>query len=127
MTAVTAPPRMLVVEDHYAVRSMIVRELTLAGFDILQAADAEQGLALLEHFKRLDLLFTDIRLPGVNGWKLAETIRAHHANVAVIYTSGYAEPFLPLMRSIFLEKPYLPSQVIRAAAELGFTVKVDTA
>jgi CheY-like chemotaxis protein len=125
MTAVTAPPRVLVVEDHYAVRSMIVRELTLAGFDVLQAADAEQGLALIEHFKRLDLLFTDIRLPGMNGWTLAERVRARHANVAVIYTSGYAEPFLPLMHSMFLAKPYLPSQVIRGAAELGLSVKVE--
>ncbi len=67
----------------------------------------------------LDLLFTDIRLPGIDGWRLAEEIRLRHADVPVIYASGYAERMTPLPRSKFLQKPYLPSQVLRSAAELG--------
>ena len=112
-------PCVLVVEDEFLVRDMIVHELTLAGFDVLQAASAEEGLALLAKAHRLDLLFTDIRLPGMNGWKLAEEIRARKPEIPVVYASGYAERAEPVPRSKFLQKPYLPSQVLRAAAELG--------
>jgi CheY-like chemotaxis protein len=112
-------PRVLIVEDEYLVREMIVQELSLAGFEVLEAGSAEDGLALLSKDNRLDLLFTDIRLPGMDGWKLAQEVRARHADVPIIYASGYAGQVTPLPRSKFLQKPYLPSQVLRSAAELG--------
>ena len=113
------PPRVLVVEDERLVRDMIVREMALAGFDVLEAANAEDALALVAKTDRLDLLFTDIRLPGMNGWQLAEQIRLRFMLVPVIYASGYAERIVPLPRSQFLQKPYFPSQVFQAAAEFG--------
>jgi len=113
------PPTVLIVEDEFLVRDMIVREFTLAGFEVLQAASAEEALALLAQCRRLDLLFTDIRLPGMNGWRLAEQIRARRVDVPVIYVSGYADRVEPLPLSRFLQKPYRPSQVLQAAAELG--------
>ena len=119
------PPRVLVVEDDFFVREMIVYELTLAGFEVLEAESAEDGLALLAQGDRLDLLFTDIRLPGMDGWQLAVEIRARHADVPVIYASGYAERLTPLPGSKFLQKPYLPSQVLRSAAELGIKLPAD--
>jgi len=119
------PPRVLVVEDEYLVRDMIAYELKLAGFEVLEAESAEDGLALLAQGDRLDLLFTDIRLPGMDGWQLAEEIRARHADVPVIYASGYAERLTPLPRSKFLQKPYLPSQVLRTATELGIKLPAD--
>jgi CheY-like chemotaxis protein len=119
------PPRVLVVEDDFFVREMIVCELTLAGFDVLEAESAEDGLAILAQGDRLDLLFTDIRLPGMDGWQLAVEIRARHADVPVIYASGYAKRLTPLPGSKFLQKPYLPSQVLRTAAELGIKLPAD--
>jgi CheY-like chemotaxis protein len=112
-------PRILVVEDEYLVRDMIAYELTLAGFEVLEAASAEDALALLPKFDRIDLLFTDIRLPGMNGWKLAEAVRGRHADVPVLYASGYPDGIQLLPRSKFLQKPYMPSQVLQAAANLG--------
>jgi CheY-like chemotaxis protein len=119
----TQPPRVLVVEDEVLVRDMIVHELTLAGFEVLEAGSAEDALALLKA-ERIDLLFTDIRLPGMDGWQLAEHIRGLHAEVPVIYASGYAGRVSPLPRSKFLQKPYMPSQVLQAAAKLGITLPV---
>ena len=113
------PPRVLVVEDEFMVRDMIVYELQLAGFDVLEAASAEDALAMLPKAGRIDLLFTDIRLPGMDGWQLAENIRGHHAQVPIIYASGYADRVDPLPHSKFLQKPYMPSQVLQAAANLG--------
>ena len=119
------PPRVLIVEDEYLVRDMIVREMVLAGFDVLEAANAEDALALTSTIDRLDLLFTDIRLRGMNGWQLAEQIRLRFMLVPVIYASGYAERIAPLPRSKFLQKPYMPSQVFNAAAEFGIKLPVD--
>jgi CheY-like chemotaxis protein len=112
-------PLVLVVEDEFLVRDMIVHELSLAGFDVREAASAEDALALLPQCERLDLLFTDIRLPGMSGWELAEGVRRHHADVPIIYASGYADRVHPLPGSKFLQKPYRPSQVLQAAANLG--------
>jgi CheY-like chemotaxis protein len=117
-------PRVLMVENDFLVRDVIGRELTAAGFDVLEAADAEQGLVLITHFKRLDLLFTTTRLPGMNGWQLAEQIRARYAKVPVIYTGAAAERLTPLPRSVFLPKPYFPSQVLRGATELGIAPQI---
>ncbi len=118
-----ATPRVLIVEDEFLVRDMIVYELQQAGFEVQEAATAEDALSLqIDH---LDLLFTDIRLPGIDGWRLAEEIRSRHANVPVIYASGYSERMTPLPRSKFLQKPYLPSQVLRTAAELGIKLPDD--
>ena len=55
---------------------------------------------------------------------MAEHIRALHAEVSVIYASGYAGRVSPLPRSKFLQKPYMPSQVLQAAAKLGITLPV---
>jgi CheY-like chemotaxis protein len=118
MTAATqSPPSILVVEDDVLVRDMIVAELAYAGFEVLWAASAEEALAL--DTGRIALLFTDIRLPGMNGWTLAEHIRVRHPGLPVIYASGYSDRLEPLPHSRFLQKPYLPSQVLRTAEELG--------
>jgi CheY-like chemotaxis protein len=118
-------PRVLVVEDEPLVRDMIVYEMALAGFEVLEAASAEDALALMAKTDRLDLLFTDIRLPGMNGWQLAEHIRLRYMLVPVIYASGYTEQVTLLPRSKFLQKPYMPSQVFQAAAEFGIKLPVD--
>ncbi len=113
------PPRVLVVEDEFMVRDMIVFELKMAGFEVLEAASAEDALALLPDAGGIDLLFTDIRLPGMDGWKLAENIRGRHRQVPILYASGYVDRVDPLPHSNFLQKPYTPSQVLQAAANLG--------
>ena len=120
-------PKILVVEDEFLVRDMIGYELELAGFDVLQAESAEEALAIALPAARLDLLFTDIRLPGMNGWRLAEEIRARFAAIPVIYASGYAGEVHPLPHSTFMQKPYLPSQLLQAAAELGIKPPVVSA
>jgi CheY-like chemotaxis protein len=126
----TQQPRVLVVEDEYLVRDMMVRdmivhELTRAGFEVLEAANAEDAMALLPKAERIDLLFTDIKLPGMDGWQLAEKIRGLQADVPVIYASAYAGRVSPLPRSKFLQKPYMPSQVLQAAANLGIKLPLE--
>jgi CheY-like chemotaxis protein len=109
----------LVVEDEELVRETIVSELQDAGFAVLEAETAEQGIELLEE-SPVGVLFTDIRLPGrLDGWDLAEKARALYPNLPVIYATGFSavQPRL-VPESIFLRKPYLPSAVIAAIEKL---------
>jgi CheY-like chemotaxis protein len=109
----------LVVEDEELVRETISAELQDAGFVVLEAETAEQGLEVLEK-KAVGVLFTDIRLPGrADGWDLAEKARSLYPNLPVIYATGFSaeEPrFVP--ESVFLRKPYLPSAVLAAIEKL---------
>jgi CheY-like chemotaxis protein len=109
----------LVVEDETLVRETIAGELEDAGFVVLEAETAEQGLEMLGQ-RPVAVLFTDIRLPGrMDGWELAEKARALYPNLPVIYATGYsAEEPRFVSNSIFLRKPYLPSAVIAAVEKL---------
>ncbi len=66
----------LVVEDEPLVLDMISQELTDQGFSVQEADSAETALSIIESGKRVDVLFTDIRLPGeMDGWRLATIAR----------------------------------------------------
>ena len=68
----------------------------------------------------VDLLFTDIRLPGLmDGWRLAEEARSINPRLPVIYATGFSSEAPRLVRdSVFLKKPYLPSAVVAAVRRL---------
>jgi PAS domain S-box-containing protein len=81
----------LVVEDEPAVRNVAVMFLTRLGYRVLQAADAEAALRVLEHEGGgVELIFTDLVLPGMTGVELARQARARWPLLQVLYTSGYA-------------------------------------
>lgn len=91
----------------------MVDPLKEAGFTVLEAVTAEEGLEILLQ-RPVAVLFTDIRLPGpMDGWRLGEEARKVNGDLAVIYATGYShEAPRPVPRSIFLRKPYLPSQIV---------------
>lgn len=115
-------PVVLVVEDEPLLREMIAFEFELSGFEVIDAGSAEEALQRLAEMRALDLLFTDIRLPGMDGWSLATAVRARHADAPVIYASGNAERQDLLPRSEFIQKPYRPEQIFQVAAGLGVDV-----
>jgi CheY-like chemotaxis protein len=112
-------PVVLVVEDEPLLREMIAFEFELSGFEVIDAGSAEEALQRLSHMPSLDLLFTDIRLPGMDGWSLATQVRAQRPDAPVIYASGNAERRELLPRSEFIPKPYRPDHIFRVAASLG--------
>ncbi len=80
----------LVVEDQPAVREFTVRMLNEAEYRVLAATDASEALELARtHDGRIDLLFTDVALPGMSGGELAERLVAMMPELRVLYTSGY--------------------------------------
>ncbi len=81
----------LVIEDEALVRGLIVEVLTDLGFAALQAVDGPSGLAVLQSRQRIDLLISDVGLPGLNGRDLAEAARLLRPELKVIFMTGYAE------------------------------------
>ncbi len=79
----------LVVEDEDRVRHMSVDSLRELGYTVVQAADAAQALSVLAIQPRIDLLFTDIVMPDMNGRILADKAREQRPGLRVLYTTGY--------------------------------------
>jgi CheY-like chemotaxis protein len=81
----------LVIEDETVVRGLIVEELTELGYVVLEAVDGPKGLELLRSRRRIDLLVTDIGLPGLNGRQVADAARELRPTLKVLFMTGYAE------------------------------------
>ncbi len=81
----------MVVEDDPAVRMLVLNVLDELGYTVHPAADARTALPLLESSLRIDLLVTDVGLPGMNGRQLAEVARQHRPGLKVLFMTGYAE------------------------------------
>ncbi|AWH53580.1 hybrid sensor histidine kinase/response regulator [Stenotrophomonas sp. ESTM1D_MKCIP4_1] len=80
----------LVAEDNDDVRAYTVEALRQLGYRVLEAHDGPSALRLLERpDARVDLLFSDIVMPGMSGWELGREVRERWPHVAVLFTSGY--------------------------------------
>jgi PAS domain S-box-containing protein len=81
----------LVVEDNEEVRAYVVGCLSALGYGVLSAADGVTALRMLETHPDIDLLFTDVVMPGgMSGWELAVAGRSHRPGLKVLVTTGYA-------------------------------------
>jgi CheY-like chemotaxis protein len=112
----------LVVEDEDDVRRLIVDLLSDAGHDVLEAANAREAMAIAaDHRGTIHLLLTDMVMPGLNGRKLAESLRDLHPESKVLLVSGYSESLVsadPLAQSIrYLAKPFTPEHLTRVVNE----------
>jgi len=79
----------LVVEDNHRVRRVTVRRLTDLGYTILEAEDGEAALEILEGEQNIDLLFSDLLMPGITGGELAREALRLRPGIKVLLTSGY--------------------------------------
>jgi CheY-like chemotaxis protein len=81
----------LVVEDEPVVRGVILEMLGEQGYRTLEAVDGPSGLRILRMGQRIDLLVTDVGLPGMNGRQLADQARETRPDMKVLFITGYAE------------------------------------
>ncbi len=104
----------LVVEDEVLIGEMVCAALADDGFDVHVSHDARDALRYLKSGKRVDVLFTDIDLPGgMDGGSLAREARELRPGIPVVYVSGKANGVRHTAQvpgSIFLQKPYDPVQ-----------------
>jgi CheY-like chemotaxis protein len=82
----------LVVEDEAAVRMLVVEALNDAGYKVLEATCGRSGLQALMSATHLDLLVTDVGLPGLDGRQLADAARERRPDLKVLFITGYAYP-----------------------------------
>jgi len=114
-------PVVLVVEDDELVRQAIVLELEDAGFEVMTAETGDEASFLLPKMKRIDLLLTDIRMPGrINGWVLADMARCRRPDLPVIYASGFGpQETREVEGSLFISKPYRVGDIVAAISKLS--------
>lgn len=110
-----ARPLVLVVEDEALIRLSATVMLEDAGFDTLEAASADEAIRHLETNMRIQIVFTDINMPGsMDGLRLAATIRNRWPPIELVLTSGNIrvdQQDIP-ERGVFLPKPYSSRQLI---------------
>lgn len=110
----------LLVEDDDAVRHVALTSLRSLGYTVIEASDGPSAMSLLEQRDDVDLLFTDIVMPGgMNGRALADAARRLHPDLRVLYTSGYTENAIVHQGrldegALLLSKPYRRIDLDRA-------------
>lgn len=111
----------LVVEDEPLLRLTVCEELEERGFNVLEAEDAEQAFRIMDDNRGIDLLFTDIRLPGSHdGWDVALAARERFPDLPIVYTTGYApDPERPVPLGEMLRKPYPLASLFDLLQRLG--------
>jgi two-component system, response regulator PdtaR len=112
----------LVVDDEVFARLFAVQVFLDEGFTVLEAADAEEGLEVLENNDDVDLLFTDISMPGeMDGLDLIARVKDDRPGLSFVATSGHVVPSdeaLPL-GARFLPKPYTAHALMTAIREVA--------
>jgi CheY-like chemotaxis protein len=107
-------PVVLVVEDDHLLRLDAIDMIEAAGFEVVEAANADQAIRILESRNDIAVVFTDIQMPGsMDGLKLAHAIRGRWPPIKIVTTSGLrtiGENDLP-RGGRFLPKPYSSNQV----------------
>ena len=113
--------RILVVDDDHDVLNVAVETLQDAGFEVLAAATAHDAFKLLQEGRNIDLVFTDIMMPGIDGFKLAGMVRMSSARTRVLFATGYmdlAQLNPAFVHGHLLNKPYRPSDLVAAVEKI---------
>jgi CheY-like chemotaxis protein len=119
----------LVVDDDVLVRSVARKALESKGYTVLQAASGQEALEVCARDPQaVDLVLSDVVIPGINGLELTRRIRECHPNIRVLLMSGYAERAVvgeePADRLLFLSKPFTAERLVgkvREAIEARWT------
>jgi two-component system, response regulator PdtaR len=116
-----AKPTILVVEDEALLRMIAADTLEENGFDVVEAANADAALKVLETRDDVRLLFTDVRMPGsCDGMDLARKVHARWPHILLVITSGHARPAQAEIpdHGHFIAKPYRANELIGEVNEM---------
>jgi PAS domain S-box-containing protein len=114
----------LVVEDEGGIRALVRKILRRQGYQVLEASNGEEALRLLAQAdNKVDLLLTDVMMPGMNGVELSHQALAHHAALKVLFVSGYTdESVLEAGQfpsgTAFLQKPFTLGSLLGKVREV---------
>ena len=115
-------PAVLIVEDEPLTRMGAVRIIENAGFEVIEVANADEAIRVLESRSDIRVIFTDIQMRGsMDGLKLAHAVRHRWPPIKIVVTSGHeltTEQYLP-EGGRFFRKPYDPIEVCETLRELA--------
>ncbi len=114
--------KVLVVDDEVFVRMLVADVLDEAGFEVIEAPDAQTALTQLEHTEGVRVLFTDINMPpGMNGLELAQQVHERWPRIGLVIASGYERPAREQIADggIFVPKPFRPEDIVRAVQKVA--------
>jgi CheY-like chemotaxis protein len=109
------PISVLLVEDEVLISNLVADCLTASGFTVHEVTTADEALRYIDSGANIDVLFTDVNLPGsMDGAELATRARERRPEMPIVYASGRFKlsdiaPLVP--RSLFMAKPYDPADV----------------
>lgn len=112
----------LVVDDEPLVRMLAVEVAEEAGFEVLEASNADEAVILLETVPGIRILMTDVDMPGsMDGLKLAAAVRDRWPPVEIIVVSGMQRPRIHELpeRAIFFDKPYDIAKMVMQLQKMG--------
>jgi DNA-binding NtrC family response regulator len=121
--------RVLCAEDEQHVRAVVSEALRDARFEVLEAGSGDEAIELLDNPDHVDILFTDVRMPGsMDGIDLVTRARRTHPRMPVIVTSGYAPHLTARLKqlsepTVFIAKPYSFARVIATLHDLAANAK----
>lgn len=112
----------LLVDDEQAIRRLLARILVRSGYTVLQAEDGADALRVADdHRAPIDLVLTDLVMPGMTGVEVAIRLRLLWPSLRVVYMSGYAPEDLSAYgvhdSALFLSKPFRPEDVVAKVGE----------
>jgi PAS domain S-box-containing protein len=113
----------LLVEDEEVVRRLVATMLESAGYRVLQAESPETALAVADREERIEVLLTDVVMPGLSGPELAEVLLERRPQLRVLFVSGYTAEAIAKQGQIspgtlFLEKPFTRAELTSALQQL---------
>jgi CheY-like chemotaxis protein len=117
--AVFSPASILIVEDEVLIRLDLADELRAAGYRVIEAINADEALAVLRGVAKVDLVLTDVRMPGsIDGHALALTIRSELPNIKIVIASAHASDIDSSTANAVFLKPYNFSTLVTAIKNL---------
>jgi DNA-binding response OmpR family regulator len=132
VNALKRPPlgvrkRLLVVDDEAPVLRLVTRILATENYEVLSANSGDVAAEMVSHwdFQGVDLLVTDLMMPGINGRQLAAVVRKKFPNVRVLYVTGFADTLFKGIAELgagesFIEKPFGTDGLLEATRLLMF-------
>ena len=120
-SSTTTRPIVLIVEDETLIRLDAVEMVVAAGYDVLEAANADQAIEILEARADIAIIFTDVQMPGsIDGLKLAHAVRHRWPPIRIVTCSGHIkviQEHLP-EGARFISKPYNKSEIAETFRQL---------
>ena len=120
--AATNSSRVLIVEDEFLIRLTLAEVLSDEGYTVIEAETADEAVKLLQAGPPIDVLLTDIQLPGqLDGKALVRHVRETQPDLPVIFMTGRPDIMdgrSPDSKEIYVAKPYLPSEICAAVRRM---------